>query len=467
MVSFSTLIKNIQKEDRSMKTTKHLLCALTLLVTYGVLVAQEDVVEPLNMEDETPLVEVNDSSRWYVSPGVGMMFFEGNQVVEEGLNMVLRFGYDFDEHWGLELGGSWAPNITRDGNKYSDSGPYSKRIDGQNIYGVFIDGLYHFDRFERFDPYLSAGFGYYRAQDKVFCEGDEYYVYGPRVGAGAFYHLTDSLSLRADARTFMAIDDTCEFMYTADLGLAYRFGGSKKRSGIDDGAGTAALQNLSKDSDGDGLTDEEEAALGTDPYNRDTDGDGLSDGDEVNIYKTDPLNKDTDFDGLSDGDEVLKYKTDPLVRDTDGGGVADGHEVIEDKTDPLDPSDDLMLFEINIQFDYDTTIIKPQYFAQLDEIINVLNHKPGATAVIEGHADRRTRSSAQYNQELSERRAQAVLSYMVGKGVEQSRLNAVGYGFNRPKVEPDLINGNPENRRVEVYIRGAGTNAEKTKYIAR
>jgi hypothetical protein len=58
------------------------------------------------------------------------------------------------------------------------------------------------------------------------------------------------------------------------------------------------------DSDGDGLSDEEEYKLGTDPFNPDTDGDGLSDREEVMIYKTDPLNPDTDGDGYSDGEEV-------------------------------------------------------------------------------------------------------------------------------------------------------------------
>ena len=89
----------------------------------------------------------------------------------------------------------------------------------------------------------------------------------------------------------------------------------------------------------------------------------MSDGEEVNQYKTDPLNPDTDFDGLKDGyDEVHKYRTNPLIRDTDNGGVADGHEVIEDGTDPLDPADDLILFELNIQFDYDKAVIKSEYY---------------------------------------------------------------------------------------------------------
>jgi hypothetical protein len=58
------------------------------------------------------------------------------------------------------------------------------------------------------------------------------------------------------------------------------------------------------DSDHDGLTDAQEAQLGTDPNNPDTDGDGLLDGEEVNIYHTNPLNPDTDGDGFSDGTEV-------------------------------------------------------------------------------------------------------------------------------------------------------------------
>lgn len=424
---------------------KYAVCSMVVLLAIGLARGQ----------DEVPLAEENQSSRWYISPGVGMLFFQGSHPAEEGFNMALRLGYDINDSWSAEVGASWAPNIS-DGRKGRKS---------QHVNGFFLDGLYHFDRFERFDPYLSAGVGNFRADKKVFCEGDQHTVWGPRAGAGFFYHLTDSWSLRADAHSFMAIDHHPAMMYSFDLGFAYRFGGGG--GSVGDGMGAVSLHDPDKDSDGDGLTDAEEAALGTDPFNWDTDGDGLSDGDEVKIYKTDPLNKDTDFDGLTDGEEVLIYKTDPLNPDTDGGGVSDGHEVLVDKTNPLDPTDDLMLFEIYIQFDYDTTIIKPQYFAEIDQIVNVLNHKPGATALIEGHADRRTRSSQKYNQDLSERRAQAVLSYMVGKGVAANRMNAVGYGFTRPKAQPDLVNGNPENRRVEVYIRGAGTNADKGKYITK
>ncbi len=58
------------------------------------------------------------------------------------------------------------------------------------------------------------------------------------------------------------------------------------------------------DEDGDGLSSEQEAAIGTDPFNPDSDNDGLFDREEVVTYRTDPLNEDSDGDGYLDGAEV-------------------------------------------------------------------------------------------------------------------------------------------------------------------
>ncbi len=124
---------------------------------------------------------------------------------------------------------------------------------------------------------------------------------------------------------------------------------------------TVVPSSTSGDIDGDGLSDIDEAAYGSDPLNRDFDADGLLDGEEVYVYGTDPLNNDSDGDGLLDGeevnqfgtssvstdadgdglgdaDEIYVYGTAPDVFDSDGDGTGDGEEVLTFGTNPLDPA---------------------------------------------------------------------------------------------------------------------------------
>lgn len=68
---------------------------------------------------------------------------------------------------------------------------------------------------------------------------------------------------------------------------------------------TTTMPEAPVDSDGDGLTDDEEKDLGTSSNKADTDADGLTDRAEIQAYKTDPLNPDTDGDGYPDGEEVI------------------------------------------------------------------------------------------------------------------------------------------------------------------
>lgn len=91
------------------------------------------------------------------------------------------------------------------------------------------------------------------------------------------------------------------------------------------GTTTPPLANM--DSDGDGLSDQQEAILGTNPLRVDSDDDGLSDHEEVVIYLTDPLNPDSDGDGLSDYEEIKIYQTDPLNSDSDNDGYSDKTEI--------------------------------------------------------------------------------------------------------------------------------------------
>lgn len=100
----------------------------------------------------------------------------------------------------------------------------------------------------------------------------------------------------------------------------------------------AAQQQVGdQDTDGDGLTDREEALLGTDPDNADTDGDGLSDRAEIEgvivgdkRWYTDPLALDTNRDGIGDGEECRAEAGGMVCADSDGDGVPDAHDLDND-----------------------------------------------------------------------------------------------------------------------------------------
>ncbi|MCP3962159.1 MAG: hypothetical protein GY719_30315 [bacterium] len=101
--------------------------------------------------------------------------------------------------------------------------------------------------------------------------------------------------------------------------------------------------DAAQDADGDGLTNAEEEPLGTDPRTGDSDGDGAGDRYEV-IFGFDPLDpadgaQDADGDGLTNAEEE-PLGTDPLVADSDGDGLGDGDEVNVHGSDPLDPDSD-------------------------------------------------------------------------------------------------------------------------------
>ena len=406
-------------------------------------------------------VEPPNTAPWYVSASAAMMKYEGDQAIEDNeFAMVFRLGYDQTDWWSWEGALTVAPYLPENLRYDIPTHQWVSRLEetaGPGVHstwatGLALDGLFHFTRWERFDPYLALGgcLMYYANPINDSGQVDP----SVRGGGGVMFHFNDEWAGRVDARLYLAGTGETECNGIFDAGVVWYWGAGVKPS-ISAVGGTL-------DSDGDGLSDKDETEVyHTDPYKPDTDGDGLRDGEEVLKYHTDPLNKDTDYDGLSDGEEVLKYGTNPLERDTDHGGVADGHEVIEDGTDPLNGADDLMLIELKINFDWDKTTITSQYIPKLDIVGKVLSRNPTATARIEGHADRNRNSEAEYNKRLSLRRASSVVSYLAQQvGIDEKRLTAAGYGFDRPKAQNDPKTGNSENRRVEVYIRGVDKDKE-------
>jgi outer membrane protein OmpA-like peptidoglycan-associated protein len=91
--------------------------------------------------------------------------------------------------------------------------------------------------------------------------------------------------------------------------------------------------------------------------------------------------------------------------------------------------------------------------ANLDRLSDFLSEYPDRTASIEGYTD--SMGSEDSNQLLSERRADSVKRYLVGRGVQSARLSSSGRGENAPVSDNETVAGRQQNRRVEVVISQA------------
>jgi len=103
-----------------------------------------------------------------------------------------------------------------------------------------------------------------------------------------------------------------------------------------------------------------------------------------------------------------------------------------------------------VNFDFDRAEVRGDAAVILDEAVEILKRNPGRQIVIEGHTD--WTGPEEYNQNLSENRAEAVKNYMVENGIEEERLSVVGYGETQPVAPNDTRDGRSRNRRVEMKV---------------
>jgi outer membrane protein OmpA-like peptidoglycan-associated protein len=102
-------------------------------------------------------------------------------------------------------------------------------------------------------------------------------------------------------------------------------------------------------------------------------------------------------------------------------------------------------FKGDIFFDVNSSNLKTGAYSEVDRISKVLNNYPQTTISVEGHTD--STGPADYNQQLSEKRAETVKNALVQRAVDSRRINAVGFGESRP-----ISSDNATNRRVSIVI---------------
>lgn len=115
-------------------------------------------------------------------------------------------------------------------------------------------------------------------------------------------------------------------------------------------------------------------------------------------------------------------------------------------------------------FDFDKAELKPEGKAKLDDLAQQLDGATYDTILVIGHTDRF--GSSKYNQKLSERRAQAVKDYLLGKGIPPNRIEAKGMGETQPVTKPGECRGARSakvtaclqpDRRVDIEVSGTKT----------
>ncbi len=332
--------------------------------------------------------------------------------------------------------------------------------------GVEVYGAPHWRRGESFVA-LAGGLARYGIEDE-----DALSKPFASLGIGQQYKVSDHGRLRWEARgerVFVGDDEIVDDdmnQFELILGGAYEFGSTGP-----------------KDSDGDGVLDEVDEcpktprgwAVDSKGCPLDADGDGVPDGADKcpNTPKGATVDKkgcpsDSDMDGVFDGIDqcpntprgvTVDAKGCPM--DSDGDGVFDGIDQCPDtpkgvKVDangcpeaaPLFTPEKKELILEGVNFESNSARLTADSRGTLDKVAESLKAYPDVNVEVGGHTD--SVNTDEYNLDLSQRRAQSVVDFLVGQGVNASQLRAKGYGEGSPIATNDTAAGRAKNRRVEL-----------------
>ena len=233
------------------------------------------------------------------------------------------------------------------------------------------------------------------------------------------------------------------------------------------------------DTDGDGILDPDDkcpTVPGIAKYQGcpipDTDKDGINDEEDkcptvpgLARYQGCPI-PDTDKDGINDEEDkcptvagVARYEGCP-VPDTDGDGLNDEEDKCptlagprENQGCPVIPEEVKKRVDVaanNILFVTGSYRLAASSNKGLNDVVKIMQENPEMKLSIEGHTD--WVGAEDYNQTLSENRAATVRTYIVSKGIDESRITSAGYGESRPVADNNTAAGRKKNRRVELKL---------------
>jgi OOP family OmpA-OmpF porin len=362
----------------------------------GLLLVLASVVS-LGQAQEAPAEEVLEM-RPYISELLTYTFEDDSRLsgvgnTDYGLGWQLSVGKALNRYWGVEFGAFYSRFGVDD-----DAAPATQIA--MREHGVKVDGLFFYSRKPTFSPYFSVGVGQITSRIKGTSNDSDDPMADVGLGFFKYFNVAGAdLGFRADLRyRRIFFDDNAFGVGPDDLGEAVLKVGLVLPLGKGAKAAPAPAAAQCADADGDGVCDTADLCPGTETGT------------------------------------VVDAKGCPKEQPGDGP-----NKKFED-----------------VRFAFDKSDLTDYAKATLDNAattINGLTQKyPGLKVDLSGHTD--WVGTDGYNQSLSERRANAVKSYLIRKGVDANRINTYAYGEAKPIATNETAEGRAMNRRTEVQTRG-------------
>lgn len=426
-------------------------------------------VGPLFIADQNSFRGVVDT------PGGGRTNGPISTFEQPSIELGLRAAYFPLSFLGAELEGVVAPGKTDQGNSATVLAGRAHLIAQSPMWSV--------------TPFVVAGAGYWKVMnDRSGDDTDPAFHFG----AGAKLALSRSFGLRVDVRdtiTNRKVNGDYPHNLEALAGAQFEIGSqeapldSDGDSVFDDKDSCPSQSGLPPsgcpvlDKDGDGISDDQDQCAeqaGLPPSGcpvLDADGDGINDAQDQCVSSAGVAPSgcpDGDSDGVLDRDDKCPSTAgvvpDGCPADQDGDGVLGAADQCPDRAETKNGFEDadgcpdelpaaVQKFSgviAGIEFELGKDAIRSSSESVLDQAIAVLQEYPSLRVEIVGHTD--DTGDRAYNVGLSERRAESVRKYMLGKGIDASRIEAKGAGPDQPLVPNNQPGGRQKNRRIEFRV---------------
>ncbi|MFW5823574.1 MAG: OmpA family protein [Marinobacter sp.] len=345
----------------------------------------------------------------YLNPFAGYQYFDDDRDLDEEATYGFGLEYRFLPQWAVEA-------------VYSRARPDRKHTSGDvDFEEIRVDGLYYFgSQDDKLNPYLAVGAGHADFDGgTTTTPGTEHDETRVNLGGGLRYNVTDLVSLRGDVRAFHGIDEsTFDAQVTAGISLAFSRRTSEPEPEPE--RKPEPRPEPESDSDEDGVPDSRDQCPDT-PAGARVDRNGCE--------------LDSDDDGVVDRlDECPNTEAGTEVDET-------GCEVVTVET-----------ITLYITFPLNSAEIGSEYDDDIREVADAMKEDREVSVEIAGHTD--STGPADYNRELSQRRAESVADRLVERyDIDRERVDPVGYGEADPVASNETEGGRARNRRVEARLQ--------------